>query len=202
LGARHKGAHAIYHLPDEGIEVIRVITHPEDTPRGWLTAHCRVKGRFADPFDLVVASLVGLSADELFFGLRWNYTSHDYKDAVQAACAINKSNPARIMKKAEAAAAKFVRDHEREIIAVGNYLHRKGHASGLELRVVEPFVRRSHLCCWWYGLDSRSVDARRAGFVPRRGRATHADTVGSLTLPDAAPPAVFWVRRSGLRQRS
>jgi hypothetical protein len=110
LGARHKGAHAIYHLPDEGIEVIRVITHPEDTPRGWLTAHCRVKGRFADPFDLVVASLVGLSADELFFGLRWNYTSHDYKDAVQAACAINKSNPARIMKKAEAAAAKFVRD--------------------------------------------------------------------------------------------
>jgi hypothetical protein len=41
-----------------------------------------------------------------------------------------------ILRRAEKAAAAFVRDHEREIIAVGDRLYRKGELSGLAIRVL------------------------------------------------------------------
>jgi hypothetical protein len=99
-------------------------------------ARAIAKDDFANPSDRVVNSLVGPASDLHFFGQRWDYDTGDHCDAIKAARAIDERGYEDILQRAEKAAADFVRDHEREIIPVGDYLYRKGEASGLEIRVL------------------------------------------------------------------
>lgn len=133
--SRHEGVHAIHNI-EHHVEVARSTVEGEQTSRGYCVAHTIAKDDFADPFDRVVNSLVDPASDLHFFGQRWDYDTGDHCDAIKAARAIDERGYEDILQRAEKAAADFVRDHEREIIAVGDYLYRKGEASGLEIRVL------------------------------------------------------------------
>ncbi len=133
--SRHEGVHAIHNI-EHHVEVARSTVEGEHTSRGYRVAHTIAKDDFANPFDRVVNSLVGPASDLHFFGQRWDYDTGDHCDAIKAARAIDENGYEDILRRAEKAAADFVRDHEREIIAVGDYLYRKGEAFGLEIRVL------------------------------------------------------------------
>jgi hypothetical protein len=133
--SRHEGVHAIHNI-EHHVEVARSTVEGEQTSRGYCVAHTIAKDDFADPFDRVVNSLVGPASDLHFFGQRWDYDTGDHCDAIKAARAIDENGYEDILRRAEKAAAAFVRDHEREIIAVGDRLYRKGELSGLAIRVL------------------------------------------------------------------